>query len=190
MRSNELAVLHKLMLSNQIKRYKFRFSYNNVKFEVIFFTDEVPFTLLFGAIGTGFSFSVTVERGYDIKTYIDQEKYFELRKILGITKGVNNPFRINDFISEFNRNIPSGIIESGKVYPKDIIKYKRNVEEEDKIYFMGWKDNTINNEKVSPRNLEKTKVLIGNDIYEICKRKNISSRWTDNPDKQIKIYKP
>lgn len=179
MKSEELRNLHVLMRQEDIKRYKFRFRYADVEFEAIFFTDQVPFSLLFGAIGTGFSFELNVKIGYDINCSLSNDKYYQLRKVLGIPKGMNNPFKVSDFVNEFKSRIPNKVTNSGKVMPQDVIRYRSNVEEANKIYFMGWRDNSLINEKVSPENLEKTRLLIGEDIYEICKRKNLSSKWTD-----------
>ncbi|MCS7465006.1 DUF6037 family protein [Paenibacillus doosanensis] len=61
--------------------------------------------------------------------------------------------------------------------------YRKDVEEADKIYFMGWLDKTISGNKATPNNLEKTRLLLGQDAYVRCKAKNVSSRWTDDVKK-------
>ena len=49
--------------------------------------------------------------------------------------------------------------------PKDIIRYTNNVEEKDKIYFCGWRDNTKRGDKVTKSNLYKTRKLLDYNAY-------------------------
>ncbi len=183
MKSYKLKDLYYKMKEDEIKRYKFRFIYNEVVFDVIFFCDETPFNLLFGALGTGFSFEANVNKGFDIDIVLPAEKYNKLKEILNIPRFGKSPFKMSDFFKSFCTNIPEYKPNNPKVRPQDVAVYRRNVDEANKIYFYGWKENNLTNEEVSDENLEKTKLLIGVDTYYICKRKNISSRWTDNPDK-------
>lgn len=60
----------------------------------------------------------------------------------------------------------------------------REIEKPNKIYFCGWKNNIVNN--VTDGNLEKTRSAFGDELAELCKKKNISSRWTDiDKDEEI-----
>lgn len=187
MKVSELGELYYSMKENNLKRCKFKFKYNNVEFDVIFFTDEKPFFLLFGVIGIGFSFEVKVKSYFDLEIMLERETYYKLRKILNIPKGENNPFKVSDFFKEFSTHIPKSANRVSVVKPRDIAVYRADLEEANKVYFYGWKDNTITNENVRPENLEKTRVLISAKMYEICKRKNISSKWTANKNKEREI---
>ena len=59
------------------------------------------------------------------------------------------------------------------------IKYLSDFDEEEtKIYFCGWRRNAVG-QNVRDKNLEKTRSAFGDAKAEMCKRKNISSCWTD-----------
>ncbi|EFU43417.1 hypothetical protein PVOR_03650 [Paenibacillus vortex V453] len=177
-----LRELYADMRTKGIKRYKFGFTYNSVSFDIFFFADETPFKLMFGVKAHNFYFEVSVDKGFVIDTNLG-DKYTQLRKILGLQYDPDNPFKTFYFFSEFNNRIPKHADDKNKPEPSDIAYYRRDIEESEKIYFMGWRDNEKLKEKVSPENLYKTRMLLDYGAYLICKRKNISSRWT--PDKSL-----
>ena len=84
-----------------------------------------------------------------------------------------------DFFEALNRRIPKEF----KMRPNyrevlGVAAKRRNIEEEAKIYFCGWRRNAIG-KNVTEKNLEKTRSAFGDTKAEMCKRKNISSCWTD-----------
>ncbi|MFF3926068.1 DUF6037 family protein [Paenibacillus lactis] len=172
-----LRELYADMKTKRIKRYKFAFTYNSVSFDVFFFTDETPFKLMFGVKAHNFYFEVNVTNGFVIDTNL-RDKYTQLCKILGLQYDPDNPFKTFYFFSEFNKRIPQHADVSYIPESSEIGYYRRDIEESEKIYFLSWRDNEKRGEKVSPENLQKTRLLLGYDAYLICKRKNISSRWT------------
>lgn len=177
------------MNTKRIKRYKFAFTYNSVSFEVFFFIDETPFKLMFGVKAHNFYFEVNVTNGFVIDTNLGN-KYTQLRKILGLQYDPDNPFKTFYFFSEFNNWIPKHALVNNKPEPSDIAYYRRDIEESEKIYFMGWKDNEKRGEQVSPKNLQKTRLLLDYGAYLICKRKNISSRWTHDKNLAQSFHLP
>ena len=65
--------------------------------------------------------------------------------------------------------------------PNELPKAARtNIEEEDKIYFLGWFDHVAHPKtgNVTGDNLTKTRRLLGKDAAEYCATHNISTRWT------------
>ncbi len=70
MRLDGLTKLYNDMKANDIKRYKFIFTYNNVIFDVFFFVDEQPFKLAFGVKAENFYFELEVNRGFIINPNI------------------------------------------------------------------------------------------------------------------------
>lgn len=171
-----LRSLYKEMKNINLERYKIPFNYNNVSFDVFFFIDETPFILMFGVKALNFYFEVEVNNGFLINPILDKEVYYKLIEILNLNSNSNNPFKPQYFFEEFNKKIPGNISVNNKPKPHEIAQFRRDVEENEKIYFLGWKDNNLNNENVSPENLYKTKRLLGDNAFERCKRKNISSR--------------
>ncbi|MEK4286670.1 DUF6037 family protein [Paenibacillus sp. FSL P4-0502] len=172
-----LKELYTDMKTKGIKRYKFVFTYSSVSFDVFFFTDETPFKLMFGVKAHNFYFEVNVTKGFVIDTNLG-DKYTQLRKILGLQYDPDNPFKTFYFFSAFNKKIPKRADVNHKPEPSDIAYYRSDIEESEKIYFMGWRDNEKRGEKVGAENLHKTRLLLDFEAYLTCKRKNISSRWT------------
>lgn len=114
----------------------------------------------------------------------------KLIKFLGIKYSKDNPFSTFKFFEDFNTKIPQIVNKTNIAQPQQIIKYLNNVEESEKNYFWKWLDNTKQGNKVSKANLEKTRKLLGVKAYERCKKKNISSCWTDDINKAKQFTLP
>lgn len=177
------------MKNKDIKRYKFIFTFNKVCFDVFFFTDEEPFKLVFGVLAENFYFEIDVKRGYNITAYLG-DKLTDLMKILGLQSDEKSHFKTSYFFEAFNKSIPIVANRSNCPEPHDIAKYRRNVEESNKIYFCGWLDNEKRGNNSKKKNLEKTRLILGHDAYQMCKDRNISSRWTDIKENAVKFYLP
>ena len=91
---------------------------------------------------------------------------------------------------KINKRIPKRADKRGVPKPRDVAHYRNNVEENEKIYFCGWWDNTVRNEKVQEKNLNKTRKWLSEEAYKMCKKKNISSCWTANQSKEIDFNLP
>ncbi|NEN83073.1 DUF6037 family protein [Paenibacillus elgii] len=187
MKLDGIISLYNDMRQLSLKRYRFGFRYNNVAFDVFFFIDESPYKLMFGVKAENFYFEVDVKKGFVIDSTLSHEKYSELCRILGLQYDPINKFKPIYFFSEFNKNIPQKADRKNTPKPHEIAGYRKDVEEADKIYFMGWLDNTTNDKKVTPKNLEKTRLLLGKDAYKRCNAKNVSSRWTDDIKKAQEV---
>lgn len=115
MKLTGLVPLFESMKGQNIQRYKFQFQRNNVVFDVIFFTDGNPYSLLFGARGHNFGFEIPVEKGFLInENQLPKEVYNKLTKVLGLKYDPNNKFRPIFFFEDFNKSIPSSA-HPGKV---------------------------------------------------------------------------
>jgi hypothetical protein len=178
------------MRSQNIERYKFQYKNGKALFDILFFIDESPFILLFGVKSENFSFELEVKNGFIISTKLDNLTYKELCRVLGLTYNPNSVFKPEDFFVDFNRKIPATANTNNQPAPHDIAPYRSVAEDSDKIYFTRWLDNNTTNNHVTEKNLEKTKTLLGQKAYETCKRKNISSCWTDDPTKRRQITNP
>lgn len=175
---NGLRPLHKSMLTQGISRQKFSYKHLAVEFDVYFFIDESPYELLFGAKGYNFAFTVIVQAGFKVAPYMKQEDYFRLREILGIKGGSGDPFSITAFLNEFDKKIPTNASTPAIPEPHEI-SVTRDVDEAHKRFFFGWRNNDIRGERVSEKNLNKTRELMGVPTYESCLKHNVSSKWTD-----------
>ena len=174
--------LHEKMRANEINRYKFEFKCAKAIFDVFYFIDKEPYILLFGAKGTTFSFIVEVSQEYLIETELDNDVYNKLCDILGLKSDPIKKFSPYLFFDYFNDHIPNGFNMKNETKPQDIAVYS-NVHKKDKIYFYGWRNNDLRGDTVSKENLEKTRSLLGEEIYMICKKQNISSCWSSHVTK-------
>lgn len=165
------------MKQQNIDRVQFDFTFNKVKFDVLYFIDEQPNLLAFGIKAHNFYFEVPVHKDFEIKPFFG-DQYNKFCQIMGFKFNPDNPFKPSAFFDEFNRTVPSSISAGNTPKPSEIAAYRNNVEEADKIYFVSWRDNTKAGHQVSPENLEKTRKLLSHQAYIMCKDKNISSCWS------------
>lgn len=177
MKLEGLKELYKSMKQQGIERYKFGFRFHKVKFDVLYFIDEVPNILAFGIKNHNFYFEIPVKKGFEIEPYFNNH-YGNFCRIMGFKFNPEQPFRPVIFFEQFNNKVPLQAKASHIPRPSEIAVYRNNVEEAEKIYFKGWLDNNISGNSVNPKNLEKTKKLLSYEAYLRCKKKNISSRWS------------
>ena len=174
--------LYQSMKSQNIDRYRFDFRFGKALFDVFLFIDESPFILLFGLKSENFSFEILVKQGFKIDPMLDRDIYKELCRVLGLKYDPDNPFSIQNFFKEFDKSIPNQAFTAQNAMPHEVANYRSFTEEADKIYFLGWRDNTKREEQVGILNLEKTRKLLGKKAFDRCKKKNVSSCWTHNKE--------
>lgn len=182
--------LYKDMRAKDTDRIKFSYEHGRIVFDVFFFIDETPFSLLFGAKQFNIAFELSVQPGFIVNSYLPDEVYKALVRALGLTYDPDHPFSTGSFLADFAKHIPTSISGLSKPEPHDIALYRSDVEEHEKIYFCGWRDNNSRGEKVTPRNLYKTRRLLGEKAYQICLRKNLSSCWTNDKSKSTQLILP
>ena len=190
MRLNNLAVLHHAMVEGGISRYRFGYTTNGVAFQIFFFAEGDPFELLFGCLANNSAFTINVDHLYRIDPALPRDTFRTLCQALGLTFDPNNKFRTSAFFQSFSRAIPTTVEPAGRVRPRDIAPFSRDIEEADRVYFCGWRDNTVRGEHVSSANLRKTRDWLGLPAFLSCQRRNISSCWTDDPTRELAFTPP
>ncbi|MCB5951357.1 DUF6037 family protein [Enterococcus sp. BWT-B8] len=166
---------------------KFRFVYNKVTFEVIFFIDSTPFELLFGVIDENYSFILELKPGFQLESLPD-DVFYKLCDILKLRPSKEG-LTSYKFLQYFAKKIPSSY-SGARVQPHEVAQYKKSdVPEADKKYFCGWKIFRSSSPK-NARNFEKTREHLGESIYKFCKEHSISSCWTNLPEKRKDYYSP
>ena len=190
MKLDRLPLLHRAMRRANLDRCTFRFVRKPAVFDVFFFTDRTPFGLMFGLVGGQWSFSVDVHPGYRVCTRLEKRVYRELCEVLGLTPDPDRPFRPAIFFEELNGQFPKTVTQDNEAKPQDIARYRRDVEEAEKKYFLAWRPHRDRNvSKVTKHNLRKTRELLGEQAYVICRDENISTVWTDDPNKSNEMWK-
>lgn len=168
--------------SNQF-RQQFDFTYNEITADVMFLIDQTPFILLFGIKNTREYFEIEMKEGFRVPNYLDPMTFNLIKRIFKIKYDPQHIYKPADFWNAFNSKIPKHVCKTKPAVPSSIAYYRKDVEESNKIYFCGFKDNNKLGQRV--RNLEKTRKLMGEKAYQRCKKENLSTRWTDKPSKDL-----
>lgn len=178
-----LEILHDDMKKKSEESMIFNFIYNKQMFSCIFLTNILPMLLYLCTVGENpLVFEISIDHNYQADTYL--EDYKKLIRYLNIKYDPKHKFRPIDFFDALNMNIPHKFNLSPNY--KDIlmtVAKKRNIEEENKIYFCGWKNNA-KGYKVSEKNLEKTKFAFGEKLAAVSKATNKSSCWSANSNEE------
>lgn len=190
MKLESLALLHANMRRQGIAKTKFDFPFRNLLFSVIYIAEQFPHELLFGCRAKNLFIIIQVQRDFFIGTHLG-ENYYALLDALGLRHpNPGNRFSPNVFFEEFKRVIPLTTTIANVPTITDIASISRDVEDADKIYFLGWLQHDGVRSKPSLDNLAKTKRLCGHVTHDICLRYNISSRWTDMEEMAQQYHEP
>lgn len=179
-----LKILHDDMKIKKEERAIFPFTYNAKDFSCLFLADINPMRLYLSTLGNNpIVFEIEIDKNYSAKKYLDY--YKKLVEYLEIKFNPNHTFKPIDFFEALNNKIPK--ISQCKPNYTDVVTVVskiRVVEEDDKIYFCGWKNNSTGY-NVSDINIEKTRIAFGDKVATMCKLKNVSSCWTDISSKEF-----
>ncbi|EAG6774568.1 hypothetical protein FZX04_02005 [Listeria monocytogenes] len=167
------------------RRQRFTIEYNGVRVHILFLADLEPFLLMFGIQDTNEYFELEMNRNFEVSSFFAKDLYRKLIDIFNIRYDPNHKFTPNDFLDFVNNNVPN-YRYTEKIENSDVLKYKRYVEDSDKIYFCGWIYHTTKSNAQSS-NLNKTRILLGEAAYNRCCERNISSKWTDLVEKRIEL---
>jgi hypothetical protein len=179
------------MRAQDLTRIKFRYTHHHLVFECLFFAEGDPFELVLGCLRHNFAIVVPVFRGYEIHPYIGPREVYEaLRRALFRDAGSGQPFSPTVFFEEFDRHIPARASPGQVPTPADIVRHDPRVEDADKKWFCGWRDNTAEGKRVTPENLAKTRRLLGPRAHEFSQRRNHSTRWTHRPEDAKAFFLP
>ncbi len=74
--------------------------------------------------------------------------------------------------------------------PADVARAYRDVKDAHKVHFCGWRDNTIRGDQLRAANLAKTRRCFGQVAHDLCKRRNLSSCWTDDARRAQTYFPP
>ncbi|MDV2581687.1 DUF6037 family protein [Alkalibacillus haloalkaliphilus] len=180
-----LKKMHNDMKVNKETRAAFKFEYNKKPFSCIFLSDITPYRLYLTTHGVNpITFEFEIKAGYKTTSYMNSEDYFELLNYLELEYDPNNKFSPLIFFDVLNKYILNVNYELPKY--SDVLKVaekNRDIEDGEKVYFCGWRKNQ-SSEKVSEKNLEKTRSAFGDKIARLSKLKNVSSKWTNNKNEE------
>lgn len=189
MRMEGLARMHASMLQVGLTRAKFRLRHNHLIFAGLFMADVRPYELALACLGHDFVLIFDVSTSYEVSAYLG-DHYGALAKALGTGSDSGNPLSSSDFLREIDNALPRTVALSDRPSSVDVVHVYRDVEEADKVYLCGWRDNTLRKEHVSDSNLAKTRRMIDQAAHDFCKRHNHSTCWTNDPSRAIAMTLP
>lgn len=179
-RMEGLRALHISMHAQGMDRYRFEYAYGQAHFDVIFLADEVPYILLLGLRGGSIAFEFEVTADYIVQSvYMDRGDYQTLVRLLGIKYDPSSTFRPAHFLEWVDRAAPAVALPAHRPKPADVARFRREVEESEKIHFLKWQHYPGGIRGPTEENLAKTRKLLGFRYYKICRERRISSCWTD-----------
>ncbi|MFL0165273.1 MULTISPECIES: hypothetical protein [Clostridium] len=149
----------------------FTVKYNNVNFKCIYMNKINAILLAAEDYNTGFSIRINTKGQLD--NYFPKANY-EILKTIYKNSDFKTKILCNRMLEEIKQLKLTDIKINSHCYSN-----KNNIvllEDDDKIYFKCWARNRVRS--VRSNNLEKTRKHFGREVYEICKKCNISSRWS------------
>lgn len=125
--------------------------------------------------------------------YFNRRLEEAIKAELGIVGGGNKPFNLYNFFKELNRNIPQHLPAQTQIatlrqyYPQIRAKIPRVVNDEDKIYWMGF----MRPKNGAPREQTLRKLYIHTEcnhqqidrLLEAIAPHGLTLKWTDNPER-------
>jgi len=166
--------------------------HNQLLFEGVFLVDVEPYELALGCLAQNVALVFQVAAGYQVRPYIEPREAFDAL-MAALRTGANSgqPFNASTFLREIDAALPQRANTHDVPTPADVVRVYRHVEEADKVHFCGWLPHPLGGERgVTPKNLAKTRLCLGEHSYAFCQRNNVSSRWTDKPDLAQAITPP
>ena len=154
------------------------------EFDCYLDTQDKSWTLLVGHINEPWAniypvyWDKTV-RGLAVNPYLDNAKYLELRRILGIQSGTGNKWPVTTILEQADAAASNATIREW-VDPRLLANRNRSdVEEPESTVYAGnrpWAGDSLGRH-VRVANLEKTRRFLGPEIAEYCRTHDISTRW-------------
>lgn len=164
---------------------KFSFKIKHITFEVIFLIDRSPFELLIGVVGEQLAFTLEMGTGFKVP-FLPDDVFRTIRDLLKLNPS-GESFTSFKFLRELDSSSPA-CCTTYRVQPHEVARYKSDIPDEKKIYFIGWNDHQL--DKRHAQNFAKTRKLMGDDVADFCEAHNISSRWSDKKRDAVQYKEP
>lgn len=180
--------LHTAMRAAGDHKAHFQLTHNGIDFDCLFLVDVTPYEFVLAAIGhPDVALLLPVQRGCFIEADFGED-YKPLARLFDQGAGTFHPFNPAQFLREIDQAMPGHYRQPT---PAKIIQtYRHHVGHGDRPYFLGWRDNDLRGDRVSPENLAKTERCYGPAIRTLCERTNQSSRWTHIATSERPFFAP
>jgi hypothetical protein len=173
-----LRVLHQDMQNLRAARTRVPFVYKNLNFECMYLADLSPMMLVIGCVDHNFIVLQEVDADFSIVPFVEpRETFMKLRAALATRTKTATRVDVCDLFASLNESLPSRVDPRCSLSPSEVGRYLLKSRFAETNLFLGFVDNKKRNQRVSPRNLEKTRSLLGARIAEIAANCNLSVRW-------------
>lgn len=172
-----LARLHTAMQAVLIERMRFRVQHNGLIFEGVFLTDTQPYQFGLACLAHNIVIMIAVSRQYEILAHFG-DHYGAFAAAFNTGAGSAQSLKAGDFFREIDAKLPHTVTARDRARPTDLATWRSDVEEADKKFLCGWRDNNAYGTQVSATNLAKTLEWLGQAAHDWCIQYNISTRWT------------
>lgn len=175
-----LQSIYKDMLIKERIADTFNVMYNRHPFRCMLLAGNTQRTFFLCTVGENF-FVIRLELTEEFEWFgrLDTELYLKLCKYLNLHYDPENPFKPSCFFAEIDTLAPGRCTENPPCYERASI-INHSFTSENKPFFKGWIQWKKNH--TSKENMYLTASLIGFQDAERCKRANISSAWSADPD--------
>lgn len=173
--------LHANMQQAGIDRIAFRIQHNNLIFAGVFLADVSPYELAFGPVGHNLVLSFTVDRSYNVLAHLRDDALLQaLMDALNLGHG-RNAFRFGAFLREIDDALGQFQIGANNVPSyAEVIRCYPNIEDAHKVYFLKFEPHKKDGRRhVRQKNLDKTRLLLGQTMHDFCEHNDVSSCWSD-----------
>lgn len=175
--------LHKLMQNANRQITIFPYNIRQVQFTVLFAAIAPPYELSLTARGDNFFLLYHVNQQYEVNPAIEDEYTYktlaDMLKLYGSSNHILKPFQFLLELDKHMKQIPSVTREPSLT---EVLQSRPDLPERDRPYFWRWHPS----KKVSPENLAKTRLLLGENAAQHSLLATVSSQWTDDYQKACK----
>lgn len=155
----------------------FTFSYQSIKYKCFYRQHGEEITV--APEGYSIAFNIPI-KDYKLNNFIPEEAYLRLKEI---HKDLETKVFCDNMLDAIINLTEDMVLKISLDFYKSCESRSQNYNENEKIYFYCW-SRSHSRRKPTKKNLEKTRLYFGEEIYLICKINNISSRWKDKPTKR------
>lgn len=178
MRMSSLQDLHQNMRQIGIETQRFEVRVGAAEFACLFSVAANPYCLALTTRGQHPQFCrFDVRPGYIISNYLG-ENYGPLRDALYVDGRAGEGLEGARFLAQLNDVIPH-VAQQGRILqPEEIVRVHPNVDDADRPYFDRWERR---GQGPTERNLQKTRIILGDDARTFSETNRVSSIWSQLP---------
>lgn len=177
---NQIQNLERISKDKNLSVIIFSFRYQDINYKCFYKQGGEIITM--APVGHDFAINIPINAN-KLDNYLEERVYFKLKEI---HRGkLKTKLFCNSMLDAMLRLTADMALKSNLNFYIAYHQTKmRNINESDKIYFFCW-SRSHTGRKPTKRNLDKTKLFFGEEVYLICKINNVSSRWKDKPKKAL-----